>query len=288
MALPALSSLIAEYPDLEFWGHPRTSGLLPVFFPSSDVHTVKKLPFRKFDRLLLMTDSFRSAFYGFLSMIPERTGYTTDLRNLLLTRRIKPPHDRNHHHSLDYIALSDAAGARGRASVPAPYVKPSNEPHNAFFAGARYGSAKRWPRFTELAVMLYEETRLPSVFYGTPEEMTILNETASGVPFSSVKTDLDIPGLISDLLSARIVIGNDSGGVHISSIIGIPTVTIFGSTSPVWTAPLGEKTSFITSDRFCAPCFKRTCPGGNPDCLDDISADTVRSVSLELLETWKG
>lgn len=284
MALPALSSLVDKYPDTTFWSRPGNSGLLRVFFGQRDIYTGNRLPRRKFDRLLLMTDSFRTALQGFFSGIPHRTGYSTDMRRFLLTHAIKPPADRNHHHSLDYTKLSDAMGANLKADIPVPTVKPAYESHIAFFAGAKYGSAKRWPGFAELALMLHEETGLPSVFYGTPEEECLLSEIASNIPMSTALTDLDIETLVSYLLSAEIAIGNDSGGIHLSAAVGIPTITVFGSTSPIWTAPLGRKTIIMTSGRLCSPCFKRTCPYGKPLCLDDITPEEVLKASLRLLE----
>lgn len=284
MALPALSSLVEEYPDMSFWSRPGNAGFLPVFFGSRDIYTEKRIPRMKFDSLLLMTDSFRTALQGFLSGIPQRTGYSTDMRKYLLTRAIKPPADRNHHHSLDYIGLSDAMGAHHRVDIPVPTVKPAYESHVAFFAGAKYGSAKRWSGFVELALMLHEETGLPSVFYGTPEEECLLSEVASKIPMSSALTDLDIETLVSYLLSAEIAIGNDSGGVHVSAAVGTPTITVFGSTSPIWTAPLGRNTIVMTSGRSCSPCFKRTCPFGKTLCLDDISPDEVFSACVRILE----
>ena len=284
MALPALSSLVEKYPDTTFWSRPGNSGLLRVFFGSRDIYTENRLTRMKFDSLLLMTDSFRTALQGFLSGIPQRTGYSTDMRRLLLTHAIKPPADRNHHHSLDYIELSDALGAHIKADIPVPTVKPAYESHIAIFAGAKYGSAKRWTGFAELALMIHEETGLPSVFYGTPEEESFLSEMASKIPVSSALTNLDIETLVSYLLSAEIAIGNDSGGVHLSAAVGTPTITIFGSTSPVWTAPLGRKTIVMTSGRSCSPCFKRTCPDGKPLCLDDISPEEVLNACLRLLE----
>lgn len=284
MALPALSSLVEKYPDVTFWSRPGNSGLLRVFFGSRDIYTENRLPRMKFDTLLLMTDSFRTALQGFLSGIPQRTGYSKDMRRPLLTHAIKPPADRNHHHSLDYIVLSDAMGAHLKADIPVPTVKPAYESHIAFFAGAKYGTAKRWPGFAELALMLHEETGLPSVFYGTPEEECLLSEIASKIPMSSALTDLDIETLVSYLLSAKIAVGNDSGGVHLSAAVGLPTITIFGSTSPIWTAPLGRKTIVMTSGRSCSPCFRRKCPEGKPLCLYDISPEEVLNASIRILE----
>ena len=284
MSLPAIAMLSEEYPNMSILSHTRVSELIPVFFPSIDVYTAGIIKGKKFTTLLLMTDSFRSAFQGLVSRIPQRIGYRTDMRGFLLTKRINPPSDRCHHHSLDYERLALAAGASGKPAALKPAVEPEGEPHTAFFAGARYGSAKMWPRFRELAQRIYESRGLPSVFYGSPEEKPGLMEISSSVPLCEVVTDLTLPGLASSLLAAELAVGNDSGGVHLSAALGIPTVTIFGSTSPQWTAPKGRFTAAVMTDRECSPCFRRECPEGIPGCLMDISTDEVFTACMELMK----
>ncbi|MCK5115232.1 MAG: glycosyltransferase family 9 protein [Candidatus Aegiribacteria sp.] len=284
MSLPAISILARQYPGMSLWSHPRVSGLIPVFFPSTNVFTAGRLKGSEFSTLLLMTDSFRSAFAGLLSRIPQRIGYRTDMRGFLLTNALNPPSDRSHHHSADYDKLALAAGGSGTPSALKPAVEPEGEPHTAYFAGARYGSAKMWPHFRELANRIFKSRGLPSVFYGSPEEKPGLTEISSGVPLAEVRTDLTLSGLASGLLAAELAVGNDSGGVHLSAVLGIPTVTIFGSTSPLWTAPTGRFTAAVTTDRECSPCFKRECPEGVPGCLSDISTDEVLTACMGLMK----
>ena len=140
-----------------------------------------------------------------------------------------------------------------------------------------------WPRFRELAHRIFESSGLPSIFYGSPEEKPGLLEMSSGVPLAEVTTDLTLSGLASSLLSAELSVGNDSGGVHLSAALGIPTVTVFGSTSPQWTAPMGKYTAVVKTDRECSPCFIRECSEGIPGCLSDIPADEVFTACMELL-----
>ena len=44
---------------------------------------------------------------------------------------------------------------------------------------------------------------------------------------------------MSALVSARLVICNDSGAMHVASALGVPTLSIFGSTEPALTGPMG-------------------------------------------------
>ena len=76
--------------------------------------------------------------------------------------------------------------------------------------------------------------------------------------------------------------GNDSGCMHLAGAIGIPTVGIFGSTSPARTAPLGPRTKVIYHPIECSPCLARTCRFGHYRCLTQVSAEEVAQ-SLEAL-----
>jgi heptosyltransferase-2 len=288
MALPALARLADRYDDMDLWSHPRVAGLLPVFFPEKDVFTGSRIPNGRERRLLLMTGSFRSALQGVLSRIPERTGYGTDMRRLLLTESLDPPRDRDHHHSEDYIALARSQGCTDPVDVPDPSVSPCGSEHIALFPGAEYGSAKKWPRYGGLAAELGEMTGLPVVLYGSGREEEELRVTAMGIAGCTVCAGLDLPSLVSRLMKSVLTVGNDSGGVHLSALLGSPTLTLFGSTSPSWTAPSGRMTAMVTSGADCSPCFRRVCPEGEPRCMDEIGHEMVVEEAIRLLRRSEG
>ncbi|MBP9024656.1 MAG: hypothetical protein KBH81_00750 [Phycisphaerae bacterium] len=57
------------------------------------------------------------------------------------------------------------------------------------------------------------------------------------------------PGdLVAALTAARALIGNDSGPAHLAALLGSPTITIFGPSSPVLWHPLGPEAVTITGD----------------------------------------
>jgi heptosyltransferase-2 len=163
-------------------------------------------------------------------------------------------------------------------------VEPRGEPHAALFPGARYGSAKRWPGFGGLAAVLQESIGLPVVLYGSAAEEEELERTAAGIPECRVRAGMELPDLTAGLLKSVITVGNDSGGVHLSALLGIPTVTLFGSTSPVWTAPVGDLTAIVSSKTDCSPCFRRDCPRGDTRCLGLLTPEMVLEESLRLLD----
>jgi heptosyltransferase-2 len=62
------------------------------------------------------------------------------------------------------------------------------------------------------------------------------------------------------LVSARLVICNDSGAMHLASALGVPTLAIFGSTEPQLTGPMGARSRVLRHHVPCSPCFLRECP----------------------------
>lgn len=283
MSAECLNGLRIAYPDLSFWSHARVSGLLPVFFPGVQVLGLDEKP-EGFEKVLLLTGSFSSALEAWKARIPLRIGYRGEGRSLLLTSRMRMNRKRDHHHSSDYEMLAKKMLDTEPVTVDLLHILPEGRAHCALFPGAYYGSAKRWGGFGELASELSIRTGLPVVFYGSQPEKAMLTEQAGSIRAVEIETGLPYETLCRKLRSAVISVGNDSGGVHLTASLGIPTVTIFGSTSPRWTAPRGQTTAVVYLDRFCSPCFRQRCPGGEqPPCLQDISLDTVLDTCSELM-----
>jgi heptosyltransferase II len=80
--------------------------------------------------------------------------------------------------------------------------------------------------------------------------------------------------LAAVLKQCRFLITNDTGPMHLAAALGIPTVALFGSSSPAWTGPFGKGHQVIYKNVECSPCFQKTCPIGY-QCLTGISVDEV-------------
>jgi ADP-heptose:LPS heptosyltransferase len=48
--------------------------------------------------------------------------------------------------------------------------------------------------------------------------------------------------------------------MHLASLLGVPTVSLFGSTEPTLTGPLGANHRVLRHHVDCTPCFLRNCP----------------------------
>ncbi len=81
-----------------------------------------------------------------------------------------------------------------------------------------------------------------------------------------------------------IVIGNDSGPLHIAVAMGVPTLGIYGPTNPKLQGPYGEKNLWIVKeDLDCLYCNLLECPIGNI-CMTELSKEKIIAAVQKLLE----
>ena len=66
--------------------------------------------------------------------------------------------------------------------------------------------------------------------------------------------------MIDALAGCRLLLTNDTGTMHLAAFLEVPTVSIFGSTEPALTGPLGERHTVLRHHVECSPCFLRECP----------------------------
>ncbi|MEM7602451.1 MAG: glycosyltransferase family 9 protein, partial [Verrucomicrobiota bacterium] len=83
-----------------------------------------------------------------------------------------------------------------------------------------------------------------------------------------------IADLVNELQTCHLVATNDTGTMHLSAALGVPTVAVFGSTEPAFTAPIGEVHRVIRHQVDCSPCFLRECPI-DYRCMLRIKPETV-------------
>jgi len=254
-----------------------------------------------FDVCFVLPPSFSAALVSFGSRARRRIGYAGQWRRILLTDAPDEAGYRTGHLSEAYLRLLDryTGAAEPRLSLPA-VIPPGSWRETAhgsvggdsYFVlapGATYGASKVWPheRYAALARLLLDRTGGTAVIVGRNEEREGAAALAGniGAGARNLAGTLSLEELFAVLRGARITIGNDSGPVHVSAALGVPTVAVFGPTSVEWTAPRGPAVRIVREDIGCAPCFKRECPFGSPRCLVQIGVDRVFETALSLIDT---
>jgi len=263
---------------------------------------VRELRARRFDAAVLFPTSFESALWPGLAGIPRRVGYPGDGRSALLTTRVTAAPDVERAHEMQwYLHLVRAGlGIDAPWEPVAPDVHPPHRARMAEWLGARrrgggrlvalapgaaYGPAKEWPaaHWTALVDLLAARD-VESVLVGAPSERGRCLEVAGACGAGALVAagETSVGELIALLALADGFAGNDSGAMHVAGALGLPTVGIFGSTSPERTSPLGARTRVFYERVECSPCLARTCRFGHYECLRRIAPEAVAAALAEL------
>ena len=293
-AIPSIAPLFAE----ETSAGPDSVIALPD--PAAEVQALRA---GRFDAILLLPNSFRSAWLARRASIPERWGYAAGLRRWLLTRPISRPRGRQHQSAyyLDLVkgldippvdarprvAVRPATLARADALLAAHGLGRTAEGGSrciGFAPGAAYGHAKRWPprMVVETIVRLSRESNVACLIFGAGDDRDSGREIESSLPADVHAVNLigrtDLRLLAGVISRCAAFVSNDSGAMHLAAALGVPVVAIFGPTDERVTSPLASSNvvvpDVLTHSVFCRPCMLRDCPIDHR-CMTGIPVDTV-------------
>ncbi len=249
----------------------------------------RRLSSADYQQAYVLPNSWKSALAPFFAGIPRRIGYQGEARYLLLNER----------HRLDVAAHPQLVQRYAALAGPLPAILPQAHLNSTveqqqavrraldlpldaapviFCPGAEYGPAKRWPaqHFAALA-RLVATPQNPVWLVGSGKDAAVGEEivrAAEGAALnlcgrSSLEQAIDL------LASARCVVSNDSGLMHVAAALGRPLVALYGSSSPAYTPPLSPHAKIVSRNLPCSPCFKRECPLGHFDCMNGITPQQV-------------
>jgi heptosyltransferase-2 len=152
---------------------------------------------------------------------------------------------------------------------------------------AAYGSSKEW--LPELFVELIDRlsNSLPDtqfLFFGSgaeQEKIERICRQCAGSTFN-LAGKLSLKQSIAAISRCRGFISNDSGLMHVASVLQIPLIAIFGPTDPELTAPRSGNATCIHRPVECAPCKYRECPIDHR-CMTGIQVGDVYDAVMEVL-----
>ena len=263
-------------------------------------HFAKQLRSSQYQQAIVLPNSLKSALVPFWAKIPKRTGWLGEQRWGLLNdaRRL----DKAAYPLMiqRFIALARPKGASLPEPLPQPqlYVRPqakvavretfqltTDAPVLALCPGAEFGEAKRWPseHYAAVARQMLDQGWQVWLF-GSAKDQAVAAEIQSLTQqrCQDLTGRTQLSEAIDLLASARAVVSNDSGLMHIAAALGRPLVAVYGSSSPDFTPPLTDKAHLLRLGLACSPCFKRSCPLQHLDCLTKLVPEQVLAALSEL------
>ncbi|MDR5854091.1 lipopolysaccharide heptosyltransferase I [Caballeronia sp. LZ062] len=199
----------------------------------------------RYDAIFDLHGVYKSAIISFLARSRRRFGYANV--NLgergaafAYTHRFAPRHDANAWQGMRQT-LADTLGYSIEAAPPSVFAIPkpakplavtSDMPFALLFH-ATSKPEKKWPvqNWVAVAKALVERGVTPLLPWGSDAERLDAQAIAEGVPGARVLPKLSIEEIAQHIAMAALVVGTDTGLVHLASELRRPTVMIFSATS---------------------------------------------------------
>lgn len=253
----------------------------------------RRLRTRRYDASLDLQGLFKSAAIAWNAGAKLRIG-TANMREgaHLVSRPVRGAHADGHIVER-YLDVARALGCRvGEVRFPVSVSDrdrmaadtllaregvQEGRPFVAFAVGANWPN-KRWPveHFAALADRLYHAHYVPVLVGGGRLDATLAEDIlrASEIPPVNLVGRTNLKQLAHVFTRAALVLGGDTGPVHLAAGLRVPTVMLMGPTDANRNGPYGQIQHAIEVDRPCRGCWKRACSKGL-DCLAAISVDAV-------------
>lgn len=146
---------------------------------------------------------------------------------------------------------------------------------------------RRWPAasYARLGRMLRDKYQCEiNVFWG-PKEKKLAEEVAAGIGegatiTTETKTLKEAAGLMA---RCRLIITNCNGPKHLAVALGVPTLTIHGSSDPLsWNPPHPRHQVVREEELMCIGCGLNDCPY-RLECLKGLAPEKVFAAARRLL-----
>jgi heptosyltransferase-1 len=258
------------------------------------LRTLAALRRERYDVVLDLQGNSKSGLFTRFCGAPRRYGFAQDgvrdWPNLLATSHRVALAGANHHISERSLAIARAAFPTGQEHVlagPLSVTPAADQRVKALLAEAglldrrfavlHYGTT--WPtklwaveQWQALVQHLGAATGLvPVLTWGSAEERAVVEAIARAADHAVVWPRGTLPELAALLARAIVVIGGDTGPVHLAAALDTPTVSLFRVTDAERNGPRGERHVRLQAPLECSPCLRKHCDRDG-ECSRSITA----------------
>jgi len=319
LSTPVFAAVKRHYPDAHVSvlvrpesagvldGHPHVDAVLIDDKRGRDrglgsLRTLRAVRAGRFDLVLALHKSFRTAWLLAAARIPRRVGFRQSPGWFFYHRTVRRDparHDVERNLSIlagldldpereisrPFVACAAAATARVRDVLRTHGVAPE-----ALLIGVAPGSAwatKRWTvdGFAALLGGLRRELGATPVLLGAPADVayaTAIEQVAEGGAVNLVG-QTDLATVVAAIDQCAVLVTNDSAPMHIAVARNTPVVAIFGPTT--------DRAIVVQRALACRPCSRHgtaQCPIGTHACMKEIGHVDVQHAVRELLQRYAG
>lgn len=294
-SMPAIHQLAKSFPTAEItvWCTRITSQLLIHTPYITKIVTEKKNLEGNYDLIVDLFGNNSTTFYALV----HQPKYRFDRGSIRFKNKFmlpKHPHEIN----VNFQILKPLIGDFQENIEKHLYLGEENKKNAAYFLNqnniTRFAvlhpfslkKLKEWPskKFAELAILLRQNYQLEIIFIGTKKEEEDISSIQNKIPFKTfVFAGYNLLDLAALCSKAALMVGNDSGPMHIANAVNIPVIGLFGPGEPHLFAPTGKKATFIHYKLECNPCDQVHCVHPENTCMNRITIEDVLNKVDKLL-----
>lgn len=266
---------------------------------------------RRFDVAIDFQGLTKSAIIPWLSKIPTRIGYGGDdgreISRWFYTARPTPPDEIRHVVHRNLYLLTALGVTAPALEFLFPDFSAEREQVSRLLEEQGIGAderlvllnpgagweTKRWPAeyFGRLAARIARDLGRSVLLTWGPGEEALIEQALGEVP-ADVRPHVHraprttLREFVALLDRCLVMVGGDTGPVHLAAARGVPVVAIYGGSDPKRNSPLGHKLVRVLDNPEveCYPCWQVRCDNPPPRCLTTIAPETVLQAIRETLD----
>jgi len=263
----------APFAQVPAW-HPRVANVIPVHIRRWRRHPrlgeigrlIRDLRSRRYDLVIDAQGLMKSALLGLVAKGPvaglDFASARESVAAIAYGRRFPVPRDM-HAVQRTRMLFASALGydlPTGPADYGLPSTPRPSRPRLVMLHGATWAT-KRWPEeyWSELARQALGAGMEAALRWHDEEERASAERIAGAAPGTIVLPAQDLQALREVIAGASVVAANDSGPAHLAAALGVPGVTVYGSTRPAHNGTYGAGQLHLAAAFPCSPCRSRTC-----------------------------
>ena len=322
-SLPVLSALRVRFPAAHItWvvnssyeslltGHPDLTDTLP--FDRGALKGVRRslataysfltaLRRRRFDLVIDMQGLLRSGVMARLSGAPRRVGFANarEGSRYAYTDRIPSPALPAAHAVERMWCVAEAFGVGHLPKVFRVPLQPAEvdaarhelaalpRPLVAVAVGAKW-LTKRWPapHFAELLNRAHAHTGGTAVFVGASDDTVLSQAVIANLrgPALDLTGRTSLPRLSAVLSLADVMLGNDTGPLHLAAALGRPCVAPYTCTKVALHGPYSQTANCVETSVACGGSYLKKC--GNMICMPELTPDRLWPQLSKALDAWQ-
>jgi heptosyltransferase-1 len=253
---------------------------------------------RDYDLVFDIQGNLKSGFVCWLSGAADRIGFSRETLqeyvNLLFTTRQVPVRPQDYHITDQYLRLVSVSFGRDFGAMElSSSIHTSREDDEAaqtllatlsdglvflFHCGTTWQTKfwydEGWIELGRTLLGKYPETTL-LLSWGNEKERAAATRIASAVGQGArVLGRYSLKGFTALMKKVDLVVGGDTGPIHIAAAVGTPTVSLYRASDGKRSGPRGKGHVVIQSPFHCAGCFRTHCDR-DEDCRRSITVESV-------------